>query len=262
MGRIDWEGMERHERLFWILFVFIEAALIISMLQSYHPALLFVGVAMVAVAVLNVEEYRFNRRLKKTVDSHGEVHKKLTRWLNNEYDLIKELRKTSQKSIRDLHDRKTELDGKMEKKYRELAGKVIDLENQLNVMYRTRPAKPRSELTFFEVWEGMKKLCRERSHIRTLSRRIKNTIKTIDDERIVLVSELTKKKRTVLKRDIEEFWNILSARKKLDFRKDLRDPKLIRMGSIVIALFAALPYIDYTLKPRVLHLKSEVRHRM
>jgi hypothetical protein len=110
------------------------------------------------------------------------------------------------------------------------------------------------------VWDDITKLAKSTKNISTLSRGVKNKIMSVHPDKIMLRSELTKTERTILKEEFGHFWDVLKAEKKLHFPKDIQDPKLVRAGSIIISFLARLPYIEHSVKPRMLYLMDQDTH--
>jgi hypothetical protein len=146
---------------------------------------------------------------------------------------------------------------------------MIDIENRLSLVSRAvisqsslKGAKKSAERLFDSVWKDVTKMAGRKKSIPTLSRGIKNSILAVHKDKIVLRSELTKKKRTVMKEEFEHFWELLSRKKRLHFPHDIQDPAMVRAGSIIISFLARLPRVQHSIKPRVLYLTGQDTHSL
>ena len=260
--------MNRWDRAFWAMFVILEVAIIIGNVFFYSPIGIIMGFIVIIAGFAKVSDHVFHRDMHSKVLENKESMKKMTNWMNNQYELTKGLRTIHDSRIHKLDGKRTDLEEHVERKYRELAGKIIDLENRLSLVSRAllSQSKKAVEATVHTstdtFWDDITKLAKTSKNISTLSRGVKNKILSVHPDKIILRSELTKSERTVLKEEFSHFWKILNAKKKLHFPKDIQDPKLVRAGSIIISFLARLPYIEHGVKPRVLYLMDKNTHDM
>ena len=104
---------------------------------------------------------------------------------------------------------------------------------------------------FEEVWEEILEIARRKASIKTLGMRVENEILSVESDKIMVVSERTGKERPVRKEDVKMDWEILASKGSLQIGEEKS-----WHGSIVAAFLAELPFVDYTLRPRTLYLKS------
>jgi hypothetical protein len=212
--------------------------------------------------------------------------KKMKSWLSSQHELTKALKDVHDRRFHHVDRKGTELDETLEKRYRELIGKIIEVENRLNLVSRAvitsakpevvkvvekereverpPPKKPKKyEFDFETVWNDITKMIKKRGSIATLSRGVKNKILKITKNEITLRSELTKKERAITKEEFRDYWDVIEMNGKLNFIEDFKDdPMLLRLGSIMISFLARLPYIEYTLKPRMLYITKYNTHNL
>jgi hypothetical protein len=257
--------MHMHDKTFWMLFVLLELTLIIGNVWYFTPTGVILGFVVLAIAFARFGDYMLHKHREKQMAGHGRTIERMKSWLNNQYELTR--------GIKDLHDyrfhmlekKKIDMDDKIEKRYRELAGKILDLENRLNLVSRALIAQSRSRQpldAFEKVWESLKELAGKEGHVETLSRGVKNKILGVGENAIKLRSEITKRERSVLKEEFEQFWKILKAKGRLDLKKDIDDPRLVRAGSVIISFLARLPNVEHRLKPRMLYLMESATHEL
>jgi hypothetical protein len=253
------------------MFVLLEAVIILGNVWFYHPIGIIMGFIVIVAGFAKVSDHVFHKDMHGKVLENKASMKKMTNWMNNQYELTKGLRTIHDSRIHKLDGKRTNLEEHVEKKYRELAGKIIDLENRLSLVSRALLSQSKRTVAAAEsavhkssdaVWDDITKLAKTSKDISTLSRGVKNKILSVHPDKITLRSELTKSERTVLKEEFSHFWKILRAKKKLHFPKDVTDPKLVRAGSIIISFLARLPYIEHGVKPRVLYLMDKDTHDM
>ncbi len=271
--------MHKHDKVFWMLFVLLEFAIVLGSAWSFTPIGAIVGFVLLGVAFARFGDYLLHKERTAQMNRHNNAIERMKSWLNNQYELTQ--------GIKDLHDyrfhkmerKKIEIDEKVERKYRELAGKIIDVENRLNLVSRALIAQRHAQAetpiivevpkvvekpldAFENVWEALTGIAEKKGHVNTLSRNVKNKITDVGSNAIKLKSELTNKERTILKEEFRHFWDILKKAKKLDFTKDVDDPKLVRLGSIIISFLARLPNVEHDLKPRMLYLMEHNTHTL
>ena len=259
--------MHKYDKTFWMMFVFLEFAIIMGNVWFFSPLGVILG------------DYILHKEREAQMKRHNQSIEKMKSWLNNQYHLTQ--------GIRDLHDyrfhsmdrKKAELDEKIEEKYRELAKKIIEIENRLNLVSRVvisqnRPQtqqpveaaypKPAEKAldAFESVWESITELAEKRGTVRTLSRGIRNKVIEVGSNGIKLRSEITKKERPILKQEFKHFWDILKRKGSLEFTKDVDDPRLVRLGSVIISFLARLPNVEHDIKPRVLYLMEHNTHTL
>ena len=104
---------------------------------------------------------------------------------------------------------------------------------------------------FEDVWEEILEIARRKASIKTLGMRVENEILSVKSDKIMVVSERTGKERPVRKEDVKMDWEILASKGSLQIGEEKS-----WHGSIVAAFLAELPFVDYTLRPRTLYLKS------
>ncbi len=273
--------MHKWDKTFWMLFVLLEAAIVLGNLWFFTPVAVIVGFVLIAVALARFGDYLLHKKNSGIMDSNAESIDRMKSWLNNQYQLTQ--------GIKDLHDyrfhrmekKKIDIDERMNRHYRELAGKIIDVENRLNLVSRALvsqrnavlpsvPQVPRAAekpveaaKDFFEdVWKKITEMSEKRGYIETLSRGVKNKILEIGRNGLKIRSEMTKKERFIDKKEFRYFWNQLQGRGRLDLAKDVQDPRLLRIGSVIISFLARLPNVEHDLKPRVLYLTGENTHNL
>lgn len=263
--------MNRWDRAFWMMFVLLEVAIILGNMWFYSPIGIIVGFIVVVAGFAKVGDHVFHKDMRSKVLENKEAVKKMTNWLNRQYELTQGLKNIHDSRIHKLDGKRTDLEDQVERKYRELAGKIIDLENRLSLVSRALLSQSKNTVkaagtavhkSSDAVWDDITKLAKTSRSISTLSRGVKNKVLSVHPDKITLRSELTKSERTVLKEEFSHFWDILRAKKKLHFPKDITDPKLVRAGSIIISFLARLPYIEHGVKPRVLYLMEKDTHDM
>ena len=286
------------DRTFWMLFVLLEAAVVLASSWFFSPLAIIVGFVVVTAGFAKLGDYVFHKKTRTELRESREVVKKVTGWLDRQYELTQGIKNVYDHRFHHSERKRTEMQEEIERRYRELAGKIIELENRINLVSRVvisqkqrlpdvvrevvekptpsilvlptvtaaaveaHQAPPAEKFGFEAVWDDIMKLAEKRS-ISTLSRGVKNQIVSAGHESIVLLSELTQKERVIRKDEIKCFWGILNKKGRLNFVEDLKyDPKLLRMGSIVISFFARLPYVEYGLKPRMLYLLDHNSHTL
>lgn len=271
--------MHKWDKTFWMLFVLLEAAIVLGNVWYFSPVGVILGFVLIAVALARFGDYLLHKKNSATLTKNISSIERMKSWLNNQYQLTQ--------GIKDLHDyrfhsmekKKIVLDDKIDRHYRELAGKIIDVENKLNLVSRTLisqrdvvlpvPApqvveKPvEAARDFFEnVWKDIIEIAEKYGHIDTLSRGISNKILEIGSNGMKIRSEITKKERFIAKDEFRHFWNVLQGKGKLDLAKDIQDPRLLRLGSVIISFLARLPNVEHGLKPRILYLLENKTHNL
>ncbi|MBN1896879.1 MAG: hypothetical protein JW789_04115 [Candidatus Aenigmarchaeota archaeon] len=272
--------MHKWDKTFWMMFVLLETVIIAGNIWFFTPVGVIVGFVLIAIALARFGDYLLHKENKHRIKKSEDSVEKMKGWLNNQYQLTQ--------GIKDLHDyrfhkmekKKIILDEKIDRNYRDIAGKLIDLENRLNMVSRAlisqRNAvilpdvieKPienviRREKDFFEdVWRKITDMTEKKGFIETLSRGVKNKVLEIGSNGMKIRSEMTSKERFIEKKDFRYFWEKLQAKGKLDLAKDVNDPNLLRLGSVIIAVLARLPNVEHDLKPRVLYLMNENTHNI
>ncbi|UCD02904.1 MAG: hypothetical protein JSV63_03935 [Candidatus Aenigmatarchaeota archaeon] len=274
--------MHKWDKTFWMLFVLLEVAIILGNIWFFTPIGIIVGFVLIAIALARFGDYLLHKHNSGILDKNSENVERMKSWLNNQYQLTQ--------SIKDLHDyrfhrmdsKKAALDEKLDKGYRELAGKIIDVENRLNLVSKAivsqrdvmlpqppqvitqvveKPAEKVSDF-FDDVWGRIVKIADDKGYIETLSRGVKNRILKIGENGIRIRSDLTKSERFLDKKEFRYFWQRLQAKGRLNLAKDIQDPRLLRIGSVVISFLARLPNVEHELKPRVLHLMGKDTHNL
>ena len=266
--------MHKYDKTFWMLFVLLELTIIMGNVWFFSPLCVILGFVVLGVAFARFGDYILHKERETQMKRHNQAIEKMKSWLNNQYHLTQ--------GIRDLHDyrfhsmdrKKADLEEKIEDKYTDLAKKIIEVENRLNLVSRVVIAQNRAETpqqpeppkpaekamdAFESVWENITELAEKRGTVRTLSR---NKVTEVGSNGIKLRSEITKKERSILKHEFRHFWDILKKRGSLDFTKDVEDPRLVRLGSVIISFLARLPNVEHDLKPRVLYLMQHNTHTL
>ncbi len=260
-----------------MLFVLLEVAIVLGNVWFFTPIAVIVGFLLIAVALARFGDYLLHKKNSGILDRHASSIERMKSWLNNQYQLTQ--------GIKDLHDyrfhrmekKKIALDDRIDRHYRELAGKIIDVENRLNLVSRALISQRDATLSapqvvvnpvgvardFFEnVWKSITEMAEKKGHIDTLSRGVKNRILAVGENGMNIQSELTKKERFIAKDEFRHFWNVLQGKGKLDLAKDIEDPKLLRLGSVIISFLARLPNVEHDLKPRMLYLTDDNTHNL
>ena len=267
--------MNGWDKAFWLLFIAIEASIVGANVFFFSALGVILGFAVVAAGLAKVGESAFHMRASRELSDQKETVKKLTAWLNRQYELTQGIRGIYDHRFHH-HDRKRgELQDDIDRKYRELAGKIIDVENRMNLISKALLSHTRSAVavsvavpaapagrTFPAVWGDIRRMAERSASIFTLSRGVRNAIVSVTGDSIVLRSELTGKERSLRRDDFLHFWSILNDRKRLNFLKDIKDPKLVRLGSIVVSFLARLPYVEHGVKPRMLYLMDADTHEL
>jgi hypothetical protein len=273
--------MHKWDKTFWMLFVLLEVAIVLGNVWFFTPVAVIVGFVLIAIALARFGDYLLHKKNAGIMERNTDSIDRMKNWLNNQYQLTQ--------GIKDLHDyrfhrmekKKIDLDEKLDRHYRDLAGKIIDVENRLNLVSRALisqkdafvpsvPSLPEAAekpveaaKDFFEdVWDKITELSEKRGYIETLSRGVRNKILEIGSNGLKIRSELTKKERFIGKDEFRHFWNQLQGKGKLDLAKDVQDPRLLRIGSVIISFLARLPNVEHELKPRVLYLTDENTHNL
>ncbi|MCS7385194.1 MAG: hypothetical protein NDF55_00445 [archaeon GB-1867-005] len=114
--------------------------------------------------------------------------------------------------------------------------------------------------SFEYVWRDILQIAKKLSSISTLGLGVTVKIEDVKDDRIIVYSERTGKRRVLKKERFKPFWNALLRRGSLNYKKDLKPSDWAGAGAIIIAFLARLPYIEYSLQPCILYLKSENTH--
>ncbi len=259
--------MNRWDRSFWMLFVLLEIAIILGNIWFYSPIGIILGFVVIVAGFAKVSDHVFHKGVRTEVRENKQTMNKMTSWLNRQYELTQGIKNVHDRRIHKLDIKRTDLEDQVERKYRELAGKIIDIENRLSLVSRALLSQSKktagsAQRTADHMWKDVMNLARSVKTVSTLSRGVKNKILYVHPDRIVLKSELTKAERSIHKDDFQHFWKILSAKKKLHFPKDISDPKMVRAGSVIISFLARLPYVEHSVKPRMLHLMDEDTHEM
>jgi hypothetical protein len=259
--------MNKFDRTFWMLFVLLEIAIILGNAWFYSPVGIILGFVVIVAGFAKVGDHVFHTKMEKDVLENSQKMKKVTNWLNSQHELTQGIKNLHENRFHKLDRKRSDLEDNIDKSYRELAGKIIDVENRLSLVSRALVSQSQKSLGVVErtaesVWHDITSLAGKDKTITTLSRGVKNKILAVKPDKIVLRSELTKTERSVLKEEFQHFWSILSRQKKLRFPHDIKDPKMIRAGSIIISFLARLPYIEHSVKPRVLHLADSNTHPM
>lgn len=274
--------MHKWDRTFWMMFVLLEASIILGSTWYFTPIGVIVGFVLIAVALARFGDYLMHKHNSGLLNKNTENVERMKNWLSNQYQLTQ--------GIKDLHDyrfhmmdnKKVALNEKMEKGYRELAGKIIDVENRLNLVSRTLISQRDVVLAsqpqivtkavekagedvkdfFDDVWSKIMKMADDKGYIETLSRSVRNKILKMGENGLRIRSELTKSERFLDKKEFRYFWQRLQAKGKLDLAKDIQDPRLLRIGSVIISFLARLPNVEHDLKPRVLYLMGKSTHNL
>jgi len=266
--------MNSWDKVFWMMFVLLEAAIILGNVWAFSPLGVILGFVLIAAAFARIGDNILSARLHSRLGSNTKTIEKMRSWMNNHYELTRSIKDLHDHRIQKMETKKTDIDEKVEKNYREIVGKIIDLENRLNLVSRAvisqkggTPVTKQVEKTlekpvdmFESVWNDIVEVAKRRDSISTLSRGVKNRIVNVKDDMITLRSELTKKERSLMKEEFRRFWEILYGEGKLNFLKDIKDPKLVRVGSVIISFLARLPNVEHQLKPRVLYLMDKNTH--
>lgn len=114
---------------------------------------------------------------------------------------------------------------------------------------------------FDRAWTQIVGVARRRKSIPTLSSKAESRIVDVKANSIS-VREGKRKRLVVLKKsEFHQFWKVLTKRGVLNFAKDIRGRALIRKGSVIVSFMARLPFVEFTLRPRVLHLMPKQTHR-
>ncbi|MFH0956863.1 MAG: hypothetical protein V1813_03300 [Candidatus Aenigmatarchaeota archaeon] len=271
--------MHRYDKVFWMLFVLLEAAIIAGNAWNYTPMGAIMGFLVLAVGFARFGDYMAHKEREVVMRSHESAIEGMKGWLNNQYQLTQGIRDLHDYRLHNMEKRKIELEEKLEKNYRELAGKILDVENRLNLVSRVviaqRPGPVQEKIVkvvkkvhrrrkhadpFEAAWKTIVEIARKDRKVVTLSRNIRNNVMEASERAIKLQSELTRKERTILKDELRQFWEILRKKGRLNFTKDVEDPKLVRLGSVIVSLLARLPNVEHSLKPRVLYLMGRDTH--
>jgi hypothetical protein len=260
--------MHRYDKVFWVLFVLLEAAIIAGNAWNYTPMGAIMGFLVLAIGFARFGDYMAHKERQIAMKGHENSIERMKEWLNNQYQLTQGIRDLHDYRLHNMEKRKIELEEKLEKNYRELAGKIMDVENRLNLVSRVviaqkqvreekavKPAEP-----FEDAWKTIIEMTRKEGSIVTLSRNVRNNVTEAGERMIKLQSELTGKERTILKDELRHFWEILMKKGRLNFTQDVDDPKLVRLGSVIVSLLARLPNVEHSLKPRVLYLMEHETH--
>jgi hypothetical protein len=262
--------MNKWDRIFWMLFVLLEIAVILGSVWFYSPALFIVGFVIIVAGFSKVGEHVRHQDTRHELLKNREKMEKMTNWLNSQYELTQGIKNLHDHRLHKMDMKRADIEGTIDKKYTELAGKMIDIENRLSLVSRALLSQTQKAPVAVEnaigrtadaVWKDITKLAGKKT-ISTLSRGIKNSILKVRPDRIVLRSEMTNTERSVLKEEFDHFWNILSKQKKLRFPHDIKEPQMVRAGSIIVSFLARLPYIEHSIKPRVLHLVGSDTHAL
>lgn len=274
--------MHNWDKTFWMLFVLLEVAIILGNVWLFTPVGVIVGFVLMAIALARFGDYLLHKENKHKMNKNEETVERMKGWLNNQYQLTQ--------GIKDLHDyrfhkierKKIEIDEKIDKNYRDIAGKIIDLENRLNLISRavisqkdatvikvpeviekTVVKVAEKERDFFdETWKKIVEMVEKKGFIETLSRGVKNKILQAGSNGFKIRSEITKSERFLDKKEFMYFWNLLQRKGKLDIAKDIQDPRLLRIGSVIISVLARLPNVEHDLKPRILYLMDKNTHNI
>jgi len=257
--------MNNWDKVFWMLFVLLQFAIIVTNIWFYNPVGFIVGLVLIVAGFAKLGSDIAHKKVRQDVLENKDSIKKMTNWLNRQYELTKGIKEIHERRFHRMDKKRMELEEDFEKSLREIAGKMIDIENRLSLISRALVAQRSLEgahKSAEAVWRDLTALAGSRKSITTLSRGIRNRILDVRSDRIVLRSDLTKKERHVLKDEFRHFWEILNSRKKLHFPQDIKDPKMVRAGSIIISFLARLPYIEHSVKPRVLYFTGRDTHSL
>jgi hypothetical protein len=262
--------MHRYDKIFWMLFVLLEAAIIAGNAWNYTPMGAIMGFLVLAIGFARFGDYVSHKEREIAMKGHENSIEKMKGWLNNQYQLTQGIRDLHDYRLHNMEKRKIELEEKLEQNYRELAGKIMAVENRLNLVSRVviaqkqakfeDPAPAKAADPFEDAWNAIVGMARKEGSIVTLSRNVRNNVTEAGERMIKLQSELTGKERTILKDELRHFWDILQKKGKLNFTRDVSDPKLVRMGSVIVSLLARLPNVEHSLKPRVLYFMEHETH--
>lgn len=261
--------MNRYDHVFWMLFVLLEFTIILGTIWFFHPIVVIVGFVVIVAGFAKIGDFLHLETIKNDIKDHKDTVKKMTDWLNRQYELTQGIKTLHESRFHRLDGKGTEVDEKLDKNYRELVGKIIDVENRLSLVSRAvisqnapKKAVKSIEPVFESVWKDITHMAKNRKTISTLSRGVKNKILAVKHESLLLRSELTKKDRIIKKGEFEHFWNVLKRKGKLNFPTDIKDPKMIRFGSIIISFLARLPHVEHGVKPRALYLMDSDTHSL
>ena len=110
-------------------------------------------------------------------------------------------------------------------------------------------------LEFEKVWLQILRCAHEKREVSTLDRGIVNRIVSLTDSAIVVVSEKTKRERSISKKDFQRCWRVLRENGRLFI-----PPVHVWNERIIMAFLAHLPYVEYSLRPLTLYLEPQVTH--
>jgi hypothetical protein len=271
--------MHRYDKVFWLMFVILEAAIVIGNAWNYTPMGVILGFLVLAVGFARFGDYMVHKEREAAMKKHNSAIERMKSWLNNQYQLTQGIKELHEYRLHNMEKRKIDLDEKIESNYRELARKIMEIETRLNLVSKVviaqqqkkapaeepkRPIEKAAEKPpmdpFDAAWKTVMEIARRDGHVTTLSRNIRNGVIEAGENVIRLKSELTKKERTILKDEFRQFWEILKKKGTLNFTKDVTDPKLVRLGSVVVSLLAMLPNVEHDLKPRTLYMTEKDTH--
>jgi len=88
--------MHKWDKTFWMMFVLLEAAIVMGNLWFFSPVAVILGFALIAVALARFGDYLMHRENRNSMTKNSENIERIKRWLGNQYELTQ--------GIKDLHD--------------------------------------------------------------------------------------------------------------------------------------------------------------
>ncbi|MHA1595514.1 MAG: hypothetical protein ACTSXX_12380 [Candidatus Baldrarchaeia archaeon] len=121
------------------------------------------------------------------------------------------------------------------------------------------------ELNFEKVWEDILEIARMKKDegIRTLTMGVLNQIVSVSRNAIIVKSKRTGKERALTKEDFRCLWETLRRKKQLDvddIYENCYEQYWKKIGRIMMAFLAHLPYVEYSLNPQKLYLMPSNTH--
>lgn len=110
---------------------------------------------------------------------------------------------------------------------------------------------------FESVWKEILRIARENRKIPTLDRNVINEIRNVTHNSIRVVSETKRRERTLKREQFKIAWEFLVEHGILGL-EEAASLGLIGVRSIMFAILARLPYVEYSTRPLTLRLREDV----
>ncbi|RLI98114.1 MAG: hypothetical protein DRO99_01540 [Candidatus Aenigmatarchaeota archaeon] len=255
---ISWHGWNK---LFWAIFIIICIVIFVGFMADIFGIVeVLISLVLIILGVEKLGEELTDQKLKERQDRLESQITGMPKPKSDGHDLgsLK-----VQAITQEYHESRKEKITRLEDEIQQMLEEIQMLKGTAPVVTKTvqsRKTRAKPAHSFERVWSDITSVASKRRSIKTLAGKSTNRILKINKDGMIV--RQGKGKVSIKKSDVKAFWDEMLKDGSLNFTNEIYNNTLKRKGGIIISLLAWIPFIEYSVNPRVIHIMKGNTHAL